>query len=502
MKDAAPLPYVYDDDVLLQIGDFYLLDDLTIESQLTGIPWIWPGDPTALQINGQSGTGPTAQNTQTSDESCLPYVINVLPATTYRVRTIGATAISLVLFGIEDHDSLTIIETDNSYVYPVQTAYMQVDSGQRFSFLLRTKSVVELEALDKFSFWIQFETRSGEHTVCAWAILNYVNETNLTDLTRREVVSTWPQGQTHQSSASSAAKRQSSALIPTSPVLQLPTNVTDWKEYRFINPPFAGYDTPPNSSEITRRVIITTLQHVDPSSGHTMMILNNESWFDAAPLGPTTDTPYLVEILQNGTINGVPPSLDGAQANNATPSFDPISHTYPARIGEVLEIVWQNAASYPGGIEGPHPLHAHGGPYWDMGSGPGRYTPEAHAAMLQAHAANGSGMPYPGSRRDTTLLYKYQSGPSTPGEVNGWRVWRVRVTERNVGVWMMHCHILQHVVMGQQTVWVFGTPQEITAHCQPVNGTLDGYFTYGGDVVGITSQEDNGVDVVQFFDPV
>ena len=48
--------------------------------------------------------------------------------------------------------------------------------------------------------------------------------------------------------------------------------------------------------------------------------------------------------------------------------------------------------------------------------------------------------------RDTTMLYKY-SEKTIPGTDMGWRAWRLRVTEP--GVWMIHCHILQHMVMGK-----------------------------------------------------
>jgi FtsP/CotA-like multicopper oxidase with cupredoxin domain len=487
VEDAAPLPYAYDNETILHIGDFYPEDDLTVESQLTSIPFVWTGDPQALQINGQSGSCSAGLN---ASSSCLPYVMDVEPGKTYRVRVIGATSISLVVFGVEAHDNLTIIETDNSYVYPVETSYMQVDSGQRFSFLLATKSVQELQSLGKSSFWIQFETRQGESVVTAWAILNYVDTSQQTST--NEPSSKGPVTRRRERGAPSLRRRQnfSFSSIPSSPVLALPTNVTDWLEYTFQNPPFPGYDPPPTSSEVTRRVVISTLQLLNSSSGHTVMVFNNETWFEGPPLGPTTQTPYLVEILQNGSVNGSPPNLPSANGSG----FDPTSQTYPARVGEVIEIVWQNAASSPGGIYGPHPMHAHGGPYWDMGSGPGVYSPELHEETLGANSG------WPGSRRDTTILYKYALEGQEAGEVNGWRVWRVRVTAQNVGVWMMHCHILQHMIMGQQTVWVFGTPEEIQQNIQPVDGVLDGYFTYGGDVVGTTDQEDVGMDVARFFE--
>lgn len=523
VKDAQPPPYAYDDELMLFIGDFYPDEDETIEAKLTAVPYIWTGDPLALQINGQSGNAPSPQTPNPSDTSCQPHEFDVEPDTTYRVRVIGATAISLVTFAVEDYDNLTIIETDSSYVYPVEADHIQVDSGQRFSFILHTKSTSDLQG--KTSSWIQFETRAGEGVVTAWAKLNYnTPNSEAGPVLRRDQPHTspnsnpqsqpQPQPQPQSPSPSSLALLSPSPspspiplstqtansnpnFVPSSPLIALPTSISSWLEYTFLT--LSRYGTAPPSSAVTRRVIISTGQILNQTTGHTLFPSNNEVWLDSPspPLGPTTTIPYLVEILGNGTINGTPPDLGRALANQANPGFDPISHTYPASIGDVLEIVWQNSASQPAGVYGVHPMHAHGGPYWDMGSGPGVYSPEAHEALLaQAQAQNVAG--WTGSRRDTTILYTYDDAASTAtgagdgegegedGEtqVNGWRVWRVQVTTANIGVWMMHCHILQHMIMGQQTVWVFGTPEEIVANAAPVDGNLDRYFTYGGDVVG------------------
>ncbi|KAK5204324.1 hypothetical protein LTR41_010060 [Exophiala xenobiotica] len=549
VNDASAPPYPYDDELILFIGDFYPEEDEAIEAQLTAVPYTWTGDPSALQINGQSGNAPSSPQIpldSPSDSSCQPYEFDVEPDTTYRVRVIGATAVSLVTFGIEDYDNLTIIETDSSYVYPVETDHIQVDSGQRFSFLLQTRSTYDLVQLGKTSSWIQFETRAGDGVVTAWAKLNYNTPTSEAagPVARREQSHTsadsnpqpqpqpepdpepepelQPQSASDESSfptsplpspspspSPSSTQNANTNFIPSSPLIALPTEPTDistWLEYTFRNLP--RYGTAPSSSSVTRRIIISTGQILNQTTGNTLFPSNSEVWFDGAstpldtPLGldddPTTPTPYLVEILGNGTINGSPPDLDRALANAASPGFDPLSHTYPARIGEVLEIVWQNSASQPGGVYGVHPMHAHGGPYWDMGSGAGEYSPEAHEALLlEAQAWDGTSVvAWNGSRRDTTMLYTYDS-TGWEEEVNGWRVWRVEITAANVGVWMMHCHILQHMIMGQQTVWVFGTPEEIVANSAPVDGNLDGYFTYGGDVVGEAGSD--GVTLVSKF---
>jgi hypothetical protein len=65
---------------------------------------------------------------------------------------------------------------------------------------------------------------------------------------------------------------------------------------------------------------------------------------------------------------------------------------------------------------------------------------------------------------------------------------------------MMHCHILQHILTGQQTFWVFGTPEQIPHNFVLVNETLDGYFACGGNIIGLVGNEENGMMVAHYFD--
>jgi len=52
--------------------------------------------------------------------------------------------------------------------------------------------------------------------------------------------------------------------------------------------------------------------------------------------------------------------------------IDPVTRTFPAMIGEILEVVLVNTGStnrpVGGGLD-IHPFHAHGSHYWDIGSG-------------------------------------------------------------------------------------------------------------------------------------
>ena len=87
------------------------------------------------------------------------------------------------------------------------------------------------------------------------------------------------------------------------------------------------------------------------------------------------------------------------------------------------------------------------------------------------------------------MLYRYNA-TTQPGEEHGWRAWRLRVDQP--GVFMVHCHTLQHLLMGMQTVWVFGNTSDILGLGYP---DVSGYLSYGGDVYGNSS---HAPEVVHF----
>ncbi|KAK5938930.1 hypothetical protein PMZ80_009122 [Knufia obscura] len=517
VKDAGAPPYQYDDELILDIGDFYPEDDHEVESMLTAVPQQWTGDPAAILVNGQSGTAPTIEN-MTPDLSCQPYMINVKPDTMYRLRVIGGTAISMVTFAFDKHPALDIIEADGYYTEKYTTDHIQIDSGQRFSALFKTKSQAELESAGTNQFWVQFETRESGSVQRAYAILNYETTVTKRGLARRDRPHyTWAPVQVPSSASPVPQPTQSNvnqqmpsnatlkyndiAYIPVNPPMQLPYS-QEWLEYSLKSLQQPGYLQPIASSEVTRRITIGWTQLASTKeSGRTVYLgslpgqspaaQQGYSWFDAAPSGPSYPTPYLIDIYQYGQAGA--PDYQRAMDNGGV---DPILDAWPAKVGEVLEIVWQNEASDTG-IYGVHPMHAHGGPFFDIGSGAGTYDPEANNAKMAQ-------MGWQGTLRDTTTLY----APAVTGEpyvINGWRAWRVRVTEENVGVWMMHCHILQHMVMGQQTTWVFGDADAITKGSDGTQNELQGYFTYGGDVVGSEGNKKRGLEkkwptVAHFFE--
>jgi len=82
--------------------------------------------------------------------------------------------------------------------------------------------------------------------------------------------------------------------------------------------------------------------------------------------------------------------------------------------------------------------------------------------------------------RDTTMLYRY----ATSGVKNttaGWRAWRIKYDE--AGAFLLHCHILQHHIMGMATAWVIGNATELQA-VWPTPPYVDGYLAFGGSAYG------------------
>ncbi|KAJ6258870.1 Laccase-4 [Drechslerella dactyloides] len=451
VRDRRRPPYKYDGDRILQLGDYYNKTDDTIVDGLLANPFVWSGETIALLLNGKSGT--KAGNATTKRSSCAPAIIKVQPGKSYRFRFIGHTAISLVTLGIEDHPNMTIIEADGRYTQPYATSHLQIASGQRFSTLFKAKSLAEILSSNKRSYWIQFENRERPNNVTGYALLVY-------DLPAHGIYYNLPGNYTKRSRNN---RFTLPATLPSPPPLSLPFNVTDWAE-QALQPLQSRYtESFPPLSAVTRTVFITVKQ---VSAGKLEWSQNDVVWQPSL-----IPNPYLTEIYLKGEA-----AIPDFAAAAASGGVDPVSRTFPARIGEVLDIVWLNNNGPSGGWDF-HPFHAHGGHYWDLGAGNGTYDAAANDARMKANN-------YTPVLRDTTVGYRYAT-KGVPQTTAGWRAWRVHVKEP--GVWMLHCHILQHMVMGMQTVWVFGNASEIVGRAPAPY--VAGYLEFGGSAYGNASYD-------------
>ncbi|KAI9038587.1 L-ascorbate oxidase [Aspergillus affinis] len=218
----------------------------------------------------------------------------------------------------------------------------------------------------------------------------------------------------------------------------------------------------PTADQVTRQVFLTNTQLLDLGASGAFWTVNNHTWTgmnehqDGKPYNNTTpsdNAPYLIQIYNEGS--KAIPDYENAVQNHA--GWDPEFNVYPARLGEVIDIILLNQ---PNGQDG---------------GGRGTYNATENEMKLQN---------YRPIQRDTSFLYKYTyDDDATAADAytdQGWRVWRLRVA--NPGVWMIHCPTLQHMVIGMQAVFVMGNSSQITRVVLP--DLVEGSLTYGGDAYG------------------
>ncbi|KAI0552292.1 Cupredoxin [Xylaria curta] len=443
VESADPPPYKYDDERVVFLQELFNKSDTEVEKGLEATPLIWTGEPQSWLINGKGISSYGIVDPSTAALS----IINVEPQKTYRFRFVAGTALSYASFGFENHTNLQVIEADGHYTKQYPVDFLQMGTGQRFSTLLATKTCAQLQALGKLDYYMQLESRDRSSVVTNYAIIRYDGS------------------KCSPAINSSKAHVPTNANPPTKPIT-LPPTVNGYLDYKLQ--PLEPNDFP-TAAEVTRRIVINVQQVVDR---FYLWEDNGVAWTEdgSDPLNHTTPyKPYLVALYQNQS--AYLPDYAAAVANGG---LDPKTKTYPAKLGEVLEIVLQNVGSItydgsPAGALDTHPWHMHGKHYYDAGAGEGKYDPSVAEAKLKGTTP---------VQRDTTMLFRYNA-TTAANEVRGWRAWRVRVEA--AGVWMAHCHILQHMVQGMQTPFIFGDTKDIVKVDIP---EVQGYLTYGGDVYG------------------
>ncbi|KAL3433582.1 Cupredoxin [Aspergillus tetrazonus] len=426
VESTKPQPYFYDEERIIALSDFFSKTDKEIEHGLY-VKSISVERRDRSRSSERYSLSPSPMN---GTGSCRREVLQMEPGKTYRLRIIGATALSFISFAIESHD-VEIIEADGHYTQKLKINNLQIASGQRYSVLLKAKDNAALEQLSQRHFIIQITTLARPTTLTTYAILQYPSNApaSLTDAS-------------------------------ATPLMPVPSMAYGWLDYQ-LQPLERDLDFP-KSDSVTRRIVIDVHQNF---SDHVLWLQSGYDWVETFP-----ETPYLVQI-QRGELNLTESLKKAISAGN---NFDKDYCIFPAQMGEVLEIVWQsrgavgNSAVRNRGVE-THPFHGHGRHFCDIGGGDGEYNAAENEKRLQETQP---------VLRDTTVLYGY-SREAAPGAPSVWRAWRIRVT--NPGVWMMHCHTLQHMIMGMQTVFVFGDQDDIKENMGTYNSR---YLTYGGSAYG------------------
>lgn len=398
IDDCGEPPYKYDDERTLHWSDYFNVTDKVLEDGLEAVPFVFGGETQGVLLNGK-GIALGHEASENSSSCSLP-IIDIDPGKTYRFRFIGSTGLSLLSMAFEDHDDLNIIQVDGGqWTKPVSVDRIQLGSGQRFDALFKAKTEEELKKDGRDSYFLQFETRDRPEIYTGYAILRY-------------------------------SRKSATPPSPKTPPLTITNTTYNWLEYQLqpLHPESGGH---PTLDEVTRRVVIDAVQLTNPSTQQVIWRLANLSWTEE-----TLSEPRLVNIYKNG--DSAVPDYNSAVNNHG---WDPKTRAFAAKTSEVLEIVFQNTGSIvdDGGGLDVHPFHAHGEHFYDIGSGNGTYDAEKNEKKMVD-------MGYKAVRRDTTMLYRYAESTDA-GADGGWRAWRIRVEQP--GVWMIHCHTLQHMIMGK-----------------------------------------------------
>ncbi|RYP47291.1 hypothetical protein DL768_006632 [Monosporascus sp. mg162] len=396
----------------------------------------------------------------------------VIPGTTYRVRFASPAALAHIILDIEGHTDLIVIEADGRYTMPAKTDHIQLGSGQRFSVLLTTKSPSELWADGNGGeYWINFRTPDGPNG-------SYLSgRALLKNPSYRKYGRPFYRKRAYPGAHDRHRKHPIApphAQLPGKPDVSVNNLWTTWLEYTLE--PLDTRLSFPTLDEVTRTLHINVT--MDDEDGGVLKFKMNDLAWDEVSFGHRPGAiPYLIDAY----VNQREPDYDAAMGNYG---WDPRSWGFPVLVGEVIDIVWQQTNIDARSSYEYHPMHAHGERYWDLGSGPGEYDPVANEQRF----AN-----YTPALRDTTMLYSYNgNGDET---TSAWRAWRYRVTEENIGAWLIHCHVLHHMIMGMQTAWFFGDATEVLRNLP--HPYIAGYLEYGGSAYGNSSYDPF---VLSYFD--
>ncbi|CAO3703672.1 unnamed protein product [Rhizopus stolonifer] len=133
-RDLLAGPYHYKKDLVLQLSEWWHDELESRQDYYLGSAFKYDHGANSILINGNSIYAPL----KADQRRCLGYTtFDVEPNSVYRLRVIGGNTFRTLALGIRDHN-MTIIEVDGELVHSLETSFLEVTPGQRFSVLLKT----------------------------------------------------------------------------------------------------------------------------------------------------------------------------------------------------------------------------------------------------------------------------------------------------------------------------------------------------------------------------
>lgn len=292
---------------------------------------------------------------------------------------------------------MTVVEADGNYVEPFVTENLYIYSGETYSVL------VTANQSSSRNYWITTNVVGREpSTPIGQAILNYYPNPS-----QKSPATTPPSGTLWNDV--NARKSQSLAVKARQGYIQ----------------------TPPDPDKVI--VLLNTQNKVD---GYTKWAINNVSH-------TLPETPYLIALKKNWPdVFDQTPAPEGydyenydiysVQNNtNATTS----SSIYRLEFNSTVDVILQNANTMNANNSETHPWHLHGHDFWVLGFGEGQYDIENDDTKYNVENP---------IMKNTVPLHPY-----------GWTALRFRAN--NPGIWLFHCHIDAHFMLGMLVMFESGS---------------------------------------------
>ncbi|CAM6004310.1 unnamed protein product [Sphagnum balticum] len=414
LPDSQKEPFDYDDEASVLLSDWWHKSIYEQQLGLDSIPFRFVGEPQSLLIEGRgkyncaldpgsNGASPSCLPCNASNPECAYHVIPVEHGKTYRLRIASITSLSSLNFVLEGHN-LTVVTIDGRYIEPVVVENLDIYSGQSYSVLFTA------DQDQSRNYWAGINVRGRvPNTTTGLAVLQY---------------------------------------LPNSTDLQLPPSKPPgspaWDDFDYslaqarlykVKP---GYEKPVPQSAGRTLILLNTQNKIN---GHIKWAINNVS-FVFPP------TPFLAAFklkLKNAFSPIAPPDLPPnkpdfnifALPNPNDPSeinanFG--SSPYVFKLGEIVDVIVQNANTLNPNNSEIHPWHLHGHDFWILGYGKGKFDPQNDPQSF-----NLADPPL----RNTVAVFPY-----------GWVA--IRFVANNPGVWPFHCHIESHFYMGMGVIFAEG----------------------------------------------
>ncbi|EST08350.1 Multicopper oxidase, type 1 [Kalmanozyma brasiliensis GHG001] len=537
-KSGRSSPYKWDADRVLAVGDWFSYSSTSlVQKQLGGDPFVWPGSASKLLLNGKSTPPASPAGCNQTKATITGVACTAAPPNcaataqeyptiqmdyekTYRLRSIGATALMYVSLGIltptttpyasanatsttpssaVSLEKLSLIEADGSYLDALDVDRFELAAGQRYSVLFRSRSRKQVERDNVGGvYWMRAESR-WRAGPSMWIKIVYPSATP---------------------STISAATPPVKLFDGQKDLSLLPAETFGWVGSAMAplskrGGPEWWYASPmPRDDQVTRTVVIDTQQvRFLPSTKGIKWDQNGQPFNENQP----SEVPYLVKTFlgdiafpnasqfasamynqANYTYN---PSTTAPRVAGAGPSVDLISsaageadaantrhwaqgysgelNMYFARAGEVIDIVLVNKPSLLSSSVEIHPWHMHSHKHFTRTVQPGTFS---FSRLSSLYSSGNGGYERP-IQRDTSVAYASpgaaylnQTLPNPAEDDGGFTVLRYKVDAKNAGVFLLHCHITFHLEMGMATVWTIA-PDELADRngiYWPKNGSVEG----------------------------